>query len=140
MSFATVRPFLRNQFESLGFREWNDGFNFANIPSNLLDKSFHIESGPRSGGPANQIDHDFSYPVVIRVFKKGFRYPGDALDDADATIDTVYGAVLNPVNSLGTDIKDIVPDTVSTIQLGPTNDNAIIIEFNLTIILIECYA
>lgn len=130
-----MRPFFRDRMKALGFKEHEDGFNFENIPSTTLDNSFHIESGEIGGGPASQRVHTFTYLINLRFFRRGFRKPGEAIDKSDATIQTILSDILSPANRLGSDIKDIVPGSISREPLSATNDNAIIILIPLSVVL-----
>ena len=58
--------------DGLGYEEWQDGFNFNNIPETILDQAYHVGPAEISGGVANQLDHKFDYDLTLRVFKKGF--------------------------------------------------------------------
>ena len=139
MSFATIRPLFRSNFDSLGYREWQDGFNFENIPANLLHESYHIEVGVIAGGTSSTLRFDFAIPILVRVFLKGYRDPAEAIDDALLRLDQIYEQVLSPSERYGSIIKDVTPETASIIPLGPDNDNALVIELGFNTRLITCY-
>ena len=139
MSLTVVRPFLRDRMEALGFDEHRDAFNTDNIASTIMDNTFHMETGTISSEAANQIDHDFDYPIVLRVFKKGFRNTVEAYDAIDQTAQDILEDLLDPEVRLGTAIKDIVPDTILSVELDSTNDNIIVLEMSFTFKLIQCF-
>jgi hypothetical protein len=116
--------------ETLGYEEWRDGFNFENIPSTLLDKSFHIESGDVVPTTSNHQLHEFSSPIVIRVYLKGFLDPVEAIDNAYDTADDILAEILLPSNRLGTNVKDIVPTNISVKPLNDQNDNSVLLELS----------
>jgi hypothetical protein len=136
MSFSSVRPFFRTNLDELGFSEWKDGFNFENIPDQILNNSYHIEVGQISGGPSNQLVHEFSYPVLVRIFLKGYLDPASGIDAAMEVVDNVYHQVLDPSVRLGTVIKDVIPDSVSVRPQDISNDNNIVLELGFSAILI----
>lgn len=139
MSIASVRPFFRTRLEGLGYTEHTDAIDFQNIPSTVLEDSFQLETNAISGEPANQINHDFDYSVVLRVFKRGFVDPVEAYDAVDEDIETILADLLSPAVRLGTSIKDIVPLTINKLPLSVSDDNDIILEFNFNVILIMCF-
>ena len=141
MSFTAPRPYMRDLMDTLNYREWTDGFNFENIPSTIFDESYHLETGLVSGLPANQVVHQFDFPLTLRVFLKGFRDPASAIDDALLRADEINASVLSPSNRLSetTGIKDVVPGTVQVLPYDTTNDNAVILEMVFNFNLIECY-
>ena len=141
MSLSAVRPLMRTQMDSLGYREWSDGFNFENIPSTIFDESYHLAVGVVSGSPADLSTHTFDYPVTLRVFLKGFRDPAEAIDDALLRSDEILGSFLaeniRATNTNG--IVNIAPGSVQVTPYDQTNDNAVILEMVFNFTLIECY-
>ena len=127
---SLVRTYFRDRLEFLGFEEWRDGFNFENIPSTLLDKSFHIESGDVAPTASNHQVHEFSSPIIIRVFLKGFLDPVEAIDSAFDSADDIMAEVLLPANRLGVNIKDVVPTNISVKPLSDQNDNSVLLELS----------
>lgn len=137
MTLGGLRAFYSAKLTALNLREWTDGFSRANIPSNILDNSFHIEIGQISSGPANNLIHEFKAPVIIRVFFKGYRNPAEAMDNALATGNSILNALLkSSVRFGGTDnLKDIRPVSVNPIPLSDSNDNSLILELAFETIL-----
>lgn len=132
MSMTEVRTYFRARLNALNYREHPDGFNFENIPQTILDRSYHLEIGLITGSTANQETHNFSYPLTIRIFLKGFRDPAAKIDDAIGQAEVILADVLKPSNRLGVTIKDVVPDTVQVIPLDGTNDNDMILQMDFT--------
>jgi hypothetical protein len=78
MTLGGLRAFFRTRLDGLGYTEWTDGFNIENIPSTVLDMSYHLAVGDIRSGPANQLLHVFDYPLTVSIFLKGFRDPAEA--------------------------------------------------------------
>lgn len=127
--------------DSAGFKEWEDGFNFENIPRNIFDKAYHITwsiAGVETSGQIleNQVDTE------VRVFFKGFRDPSSAIDQAMAEAVALRQSILSPVNIasfteeviLGITSVSIIPEPV------PSNDNSFIVvmSFNTRVNEIIC--
>lgn len=140
MSLADVRPFYRTRFNGLGFTEHTDAFNINNIPSTLLDNSYHIESNDITVGPSSQRTHDIIYPVTIRIFRKGFDSPGALNDELDVVADTILADLLSPSVKNTETIKDVVVSSIRRIELDVSNDNAIILEITCNTKIICAYA
>lgn len=128
MSFAAVLPYFRARMSALGYAEWDDSFNFKNIPENIVNGAYHLEFETATSGPANQQPHRFDSPVILRVFFKGYRDTKQVRDDALTNADTILAEILDPNNRLGTTLKDIVPSTIDIVTVDDSNDNDIILE------------
>jgi hypothetical protein len=136
---TAIRPYFRARLNALGFREWKDGFNFENIPSTILDKSYHVEI-PR-GSRLNAFDmssNDITQDVVVRVFFKGFRNPSEAIDLALLKYEQILQSVLASENRIGVDIKNIYFDSCQILPLSDSNDNAVILEITFSCLIIIC--
>lgn len=131
MSLVSVRPYFRNTLDDLGFSEWTDGFDFENIPENIIDRSYHITTGSINGQSQNQQALDIVYPVTVRVFFHGYRNPAEAIDESIASGEQIICSAVKPSNANGTAIKD-----VQFISMEPTpksaagNDNIVLLELN----------
>lgn len=139
MSFSQSRSYFRQRANSLSLKEWKDGFNFDNIPSTVLDKSYHIETGPIVGVKLNQNDQEANAQVNVRIFQKGFRDPASAIDSVMQLSETFIKECLVPSNrltqSLG--VKNVVFENMLIEQIAASNDNAVIanLQFRVLIIL-----
>ncbi len=132
MSISSVRSFYSDRLESLGFDEWADGFSFENIPSSIVDKSFHVTVESSTGGVINQHVQNIEMPVTVRVFRQGFRDPSNGIDEAILDVETIICDILSPSVRLSSDIKNVVFDGFSVEPLSGSNDNAIMLELNFT--------
>ncbi len=139
MSFSAVRSFFRTQMNGLKFKEWTDGFNFENIPSTTLHNAYHIssDSGQRRG-IYNASDQSFEVNVTIRVFKKGYRNPAQAIDDCMSSIDAITTDILDSGTRLGEVIKNIYLDQYQILPLANSNDNSAILELTFVCLIIIC--
>lgn len=130
MALTDVRAYFRTRMNALSYKEWDDGFNVQNIPSTILNGSYHIETGSISGRPSPHIGHEFEYPVTVRLFLKGYRTPASAIDNSITAGQNILSGVLATANRLGngSTIMDIVPVSIEPIRLDGTNDNSVILE------------
>ena len=137
MSFTEVRTYFRANLEALGFKEWTDAFNVDNIPSTLLDKSFHLSapSGARRGS-YDQAKQDAETTVVIRIARKGYKTPAKAIDQCLADVDAIIARVLEITRRTSTGIKNIYYGGHSINALDATNDNVAVLEISFTCFII----
>lgn len=139
MSLSLIRPYFRTHLDSLNYKEWKDAFNYDNIPSTIINRSYHIDTptGGRRGAYTNgsqPLEHD----CVIRVFFKGYRYPATAIDDAMSAYDTILATVLDADNRLGAGIKNIYLNSCTIKPYAPSNDNLVLLEITFSCLMEIC--
>lgn len=127
MALTDVRNYFRNRMYALGYNEWTDEFNIENIPSTILDKTYHVESGDIASTASNHQPHRFDCPVTIRLFLKGYDNPVSAVDDAYVHCEDVLAEVLLPANRLSDDIHDVQPVNIAVEPLTASNDNSVVL-------------
>lgn len=132
MSLTSVLPYFRNILDDLGFEEWRDAFDVENIPETDLDRAYHLTLGIADIGPANQSVTPFDIQVIVQLFFKGYTN-----NDSSATVDEivfqaeiVLTNILSSSNRLGTDIKNIVPQSFLVQPKSVSNTNDMILELN----------
>jgi len=135
MSLAAVRPYFRTRLDALGYKEWSDGFNFANIPQTILDGSYHLEVGTAGGTKVGQLVTEIDFPITVRVFFQGYSDPRGRIDDAMAAADAILAEVLIESNSQGATIKAVLFDSVTVNPYDGSDDNDIILELVFTAVL-----
>lgn len=132
MNLDGFRAFLRTRLDALGYREWEDGFNRSNIPSTIIDKSYHIQVGTIGTGPSNQVHHIFRYPVRLFVLLKGFRSPSQAIDQGLTEAQNILDDILSvDVRLQSNGLKDVRPVSIDVLPLSESNDNTIIVDIAL---------
>lgn len=137
---SEVRDYARVVLKSLGYQEWKDAFNVDNIPSTLLDKVFHVEHGIASQRQNNQQNLELIAPFSVTMFRKGFRDPNAALDDAAVLTDTIIKEFLAPENRLtqqGT-IKNIAFESAEMTPISASNDNAVLVKVAFSALCVQC--
>jgi hypothetical protein len=140
MTLGGVRGFFRTRLDGLGYNEWTDGFNIENIPSTVLDKSYHLAVGPIRSGPANQMHHVFDYPIVVSLFFKGFRDPSSAIDSSLDSAQDVLNDILDPAQRLQTNgLKDIRPNGILVRPLAGSNDNTVVVEISFNVVMLYAF-
>lgn len=131
MSFTTIKPYFQARMQAVGggLKEWEDAFNIENIPSNVLDKAWHIafESSNYRGTAHTCLT--FSAPVKLSVCFKGYRNPQEAVDTAWVFADAIVKECCASIPRLNQpSIKNVLPNTVNIRSLAATNDNVAVLE------------
>lgn len=127
MSWTGVRPYFKTQLESRGYELWPDGFNFENIPSNIMDRSYHVDISPITGDRQNQSDQESTLDVSVRTFYKGYRDPQEAKDKAIEESEEIMKLCVKPSNRAATEgILNVVFNEVTIDALDESNDNAVV--------------
>ncbi len=140
MTLGGVRGVFRTRLNNLSYREWTDGFNTANIPATILDRSYHLEVGTIQIGVQGGIQYEFSYPVTLRVLSKGFKDPGLAIDAALDNASAILADLMSPSVKLQTyGLKLLRPRTIDTQPLQVSNDNAVMLVMTFNALLIYAF-
>lgn len=133
-----VKPYARARMKKLGKTEWSDGFNFANIPRTLLDKSFHLELQEAQELSNNQDNLMVNQPFYLRLFRAQVFKVRDAIDEEAAYLKPVIDEFLAPKNRLTQPrIKNIVLNSVLIEKLDQSNDNGVIVKIAFTALVIR---
>jgi hypothetical protein len=139
MSLSVVRPFFRSVLNSQGYTEWTDGFNSENIPSTILDKSYHIETFNFTGLRLNQLDQEIETDVTVSLFFKGYRDSSNAIDVSIQKVEDFIKEVLKPSSRVGQFANGIKNITLQGFSLEPkdaTNDSLVKASVNFSVFVI----
>ena len=137
MSIAGVKTYARARMRSLGYTEWMDGFNFANIPSTLLNSRFHVALGDSIGISNNQDNQTIESEFTIRIFRQGTADPKTSIDTATTSADTVITDLLRASNRLTqTEIKNVRFNSMAIEPIDVSNDNGLIVRMSFTALVI----
>lgn len=132
MKLADIRPFLREVMNDQGFTEWPDGFNFENIPENIEEKAYHILTPSGDGGPISMHDQQIGVTNEIRIFRKGFRKPGETIDLIMSDLDNVICDMFHPENRFKGHLN-ITLDGFEINPLSDSNDNSVVATLNVNV-------
>lgn len=141
MALAGVLTAIANEVRAAGFTEWQDAFPIDNVPSTILDRSFHIDIGSITSGAANQRAHEFRMPLTIKVLRRGFKEAGSQRESCMLDADTILSALLTPAFRLqvGDDVKDLVPLGIDLDPISSSNDNDFILSLRFEALIISLF-
>jgi hypothetical protein len=127
MSITNIKTYFRTHLDANGFSEWTDAFNVNNIPSNILDKAYHIQFDSINGEKMHGENQTTKSIVLVRMFFKGFRNPNEGIDTALSESNDVILDIMKPTNRFGTDVKNTKFLTMSLEPVSDSNDNSIVV-------------
>ncbi len=126
-----VFPYARARLKILGFKEWEGGFAFENIPNQRLDSVFHLTLGRAVTQGNNQDNQKIRVPFIVRLFKAPSADTRKLIDQGIQIADDVISDFLAAENRTTQDeIKDIEFDSMSVDPLSSSDDSGVIIELN----------
>ena len=141
MGWLDAITYIESVADSKGFDLWPDGFAFDNIPSNLLDRAYHITVTDLSGISQNQSDQETEVDMELRLFFKGFSNPRDAILTAvEETQGVVQLAVDAKTRISDSGILNMTFNSATVEPLGATNDNSVVVvaSFRARVVLQVC--
>lgn len=138
MSLAAVRPYFSQHISALGFTEWTEPFGQENIPSTLIDKTFHQRTTGVASGSTNYTAVEFLVSQEIRLFFKGFKEPVNAVNEAMISAETVIIDLLNP-SKFNDEVKAV---RLSSLEIEPfdegLNDNIVLAVIEFDVVVYSC--
>lgn len=131
--FYAVREYFINLGKELSYKAHTDVFNFENIPSTQLDRSFHVESFTFNGLGQNQTDLTLGIPVTVRIFFKSYLQVEDGLKKATNAGEAYVTSALASENRLSDlVVKNVVLDSMVLEPYSVSNDNYVVCRMDFT--------
>lgn len=127
MSLTNVRKYFRDRLDSIGLKEWPEGFELANNPDTVLDRSYHLMSGSITQNQQNQTVIDLLSPVEIKILLKGFRDNASAIDESISLGEQILCECVSAVNANNLSIKDVQFQNMETQPWDESNDKIIVL-------------
>ena len=136
MSLANIYPYFRTRMKSVGYTEWQDGFNTENIPSTVINKSFHILTPGIIGGSINQNHQNTETAVQIQFVLKGYRYPTEAKEKAMFETEKIIKDICKISNRTAT-LLNVVFNSSTMQALNSSDDNQVLVvlDFSAFVVL-----
>lgn len=132
-----VVPYIQSRMAALKLTEWDDP-DPETIPKPRLNKGYHVIVGNAIRGISNNQDsQNIELPVTLRVFfaasLRGQKVRAAALEFGD----TVLADLLKASNRLKwPGLKNLTFSTLTLEPLANSNDNGVILNFELTALVV----
>lgn len=139
MSVTLVKPFVTSKLTALGYTEWTDAFGEDNLPSTLIDKSFHYRIISVDGTSFNQETIEYNLIFEVKIYFKGFNNTGSALDQSLADCEIVIADFQNIADQSTSQIKGLYFDSMTLEPLDEAlNDNIIVATLRFSVRVYNC--
>ena len=139
MSITSIKPYFSSKLVTLGFEEWPDGFGDDNIPSTLVDRTFHQRFINASGTKVNQESFEMLVTHQIKVFFKGFRDPAAAIDQGLLESQSLIAELLNLADYSTAGIKGLFFANFTVEPFDDVqNDNLIVATLTFDVLVFNC--
>lgn len=142
MSLSNVLPYFRSVMNSLNHSEWKDALSDDNIPSNLLDRAYHLLLEDASPIKQNQDVIEINQPISVKLYVKGFRTTSDGRDRAVLFQEGVIKKALEDARRCTTyvGIKNVLFVGGGIRELSSDNDNIMRVTLNFNCIVMMANA
>ena len=129
-------PYLREKLNALGYQEHDDEFDEDNIAATVIDKSYMIKTRGITSARSSHTTYEWTFPVEVLLWFKGFRKPSDAVDGALESVELVLDEVLD-ISSRYTvpGLMDVHPSTIDFEPIDAPNDCIIQASVGLTAVI-----
>lgn len=139
MSVIFIKPYFSSKLSALGYEEWGDGFGDDNIPSTLLDQSFHQRTLSAQSAGINQESFEMDVSHQVKVFFKGFNDPAKAIDEGLVACESLIASILNLKDYTDAGIYGVFFNSFSIDPYDDAkNDNIVVATLNFSIIVYVC--
>ena len=139
MSISFIKPYFSSKLIAAGYEEWPDGFGEDNIPSTVLDKSFHQRFISADSRAINQESFEMVVRHEIKVFIKGFNNPASAIDEGLVAGQTIVADCLNLADYLAAGVKALFFDGFTVDPYDAIeNDNIIVLTLTFSVRVYNC--
>ena len=129
-------PYLRTQLDALGYTEHSDEFDQDNIAATVIDKTYMITPRGLTSSRSSHTSYEWTFPVNITLWFRGYRTPSDAVDGALESVESVLDNVLDIGSRYSqTGMSDIYPTAIDFEPIDKSNDCIIQASIGLTAVI-----
>lgn len=127
-----VVQYFKERMDFLKYSEWDSGFSYDDIPSDLYDGAYHVEFFKGEQVKMYQVGQSVNVGLIVRVFRKGFADSGKLADQGLKDVDLILRDILDSKNRTTGVVKNVELKTFELKKYSETNENSSILEINLT--------
>ena len=138
MSIQHIKPYFRTRMSALGYRkEHPEAFDVEEVPSTIIDETFHILLGDLTGISITQNHQVIEVPVGLQMFFKGYRSEEDgrlrAMEAMEDIIKECCTAV-NRVTQASDGIKNVEFATGVAVPMDESQDNITLLQMEFVVL------
>ncbi len=128
--------------KALNHNEWTDALNDENIPSTIIDRSYHLLLGDASNIKQNQDLIEINQPISVKLYIKGYRDTADGRNRAIVHQEAIVKKALEDARRCQTydGIKNVTFQGGGINELSADNDNTMRVTMNFNCIVLMANA
>lgn len=139
MSISLIKPYFTQQLNALGLTEWTDAFGEDNLPSTVVDRSYHQRVVNVSGTSINQETLEYLVNHELKIYFKSFNDTDLGVDNALIESESVIVKCCNLPDYSTAGLKGVFLDSMDVSPFdNEVNDNLMVATIQFSVRIFKC--
>lgn len=139
MSISLIKPYFTQQLNTLGLTEWTDAFGEDNLPSTVVDRSYHQRVVTVSGTSINQETLEYLVNHELKIYFKSFNDTDLGVDNALIESESVIVKCCNLPDYSTAGLKGVFLDSMDVSPFdNEVNDNLMVATIQFSVRIFKC--
>lgn len=139
MSISLIKPYFTQQLNALGLTEWTDAFGEDNLPSTVVDRSYHQRVVTVSGTSINQETLEYLVNHELKIYFKSFNDTDLGVDNALIESESVIVKCCNLPEYSTAGLKGVFLDSMDVSPFdNEVNDNLMVATIQFSVRIFKC--
>lgn len=139
MSISLVKPYFTQQLDALGLTEWTDAFGDDNLPSTVVDRSYHQRVVTVNGTSVNQETLEYLINHELKIYFKSFNDTDLGIDNALIESESVIVKCCNLPDYSTAGLKGVFLDSMDVSPFdNEVNDNLMVATIQFSVRVFKC--
>lgn len=139
MSISLVKPYFTQQLDALGLTEWTDAFGEDNLPSTVVDRSYHQRVVTVNGTSVNQETLEYLINHELKIYFKSFNDTDLGIDNALIESESVIVKCCNLPDYSTAGLKGVFLDSMDVSPFdNEVNDNLMVATIQFSVRVFKC--
>lgn len=139
MSISLIKPYFTQQLNTLGLTEWTDAFGEDNLPSTVVDRSYHQRVVTVSGTSINQETLEYLVNHELKIYFKSFNDTDLGVDNALIESESVIVKCCNLPEYSTAGLKGVFLDSMDVSPFdNEVNDNLMVATIQFSVRIFKC--
>lgn len=139
MSISLIKPYFTQQLNALGLTEWTDAFGEDNLPSTVVDRSYHQRVVTVSGTSINQETLEYLVNHELKIYFKSFNDTDLGVDNALIESESVIVKCCNLPEYSTAGLKGVFLDSMDVSPFdNEVNDNLMVATIQFSVRVFKC--
>lgn len=139
MSISLIKPYFTQQLNALGLTEWTDAFGDDNLPSTVVDRSYHQRVVTVNGTSVNQETLEYLINHELKIYFKSFNDTDLGIDNALIESESVIVKCCNLPDYSTAGLKGVFLDSMDVSPFdNEVNDNLMVATIQFSVRVFKC--